>query len=91
MPPRVTEYPVVKGPIRAAKGHLGAFELTVDDFAQPTPPARGAELRSEQERRGRAGYRARPCGRHAAVAASDLREGYLRADPGDGPRCCARS
>src|SRR5215510_1528524 len=29
MPPPVTEYPVVKGLIRAAKGHLGAFELTV--------------------------------------------------------------
>ncbi len=42
MPPRVTEYPVVKGLIRAAKGHLGAFELTVDDFAQPTPSSRAA-------------------------------------------------
>src|SRR5262249_1138395 len=29
-PPRVTEYPVVKGQIRAARGHLGVFELTVD-------------------------------------------------------------
>ena len=28
-PPRATEFPVVKGTIRAAKGHLGAFELTV--------------------------------------------------------------
>src|SRR5262249_24208534 len=28
MPPRVTEYPVVKGSIRAAKGCLGAFDLT---------------------------------------------------------------
>ena len=27
MPPRITEFPVVKGTIRAAKGHLGAFEL----------------------------------------------------------------
>ena len=31
-PARVTEFPVVKGSIRAAKGRLGAFELTIDDF-----------------------------------------------------------
>ena len=41
-PPRVTEFPVVKGTIRAAKGHLGAFELTVDDYAAPQPSSRGA-------------------------------------------------
>src|SRR5207237_7996113 len=41
-PPRVTEFPVVKGTIRSAKGHLGAFELTVDDYAAPAPSSRGA-------------------------------------------------
>ncbi len=41
-PPRVTDFPVVKGLIRAAKGHLGAFELTVDSYAQPAPSSRGA-------------------------------------------------
>ncbi|HEY5215447.1 MAG TPA: 4Fe-4S ferredoxin, partial [Pseudolabrys sp.] len=41
-PTRVTEFPVVKGSIRAAKGHLGAFELTVDDYAVPHPSSRGA-------------------------------------------------
>ena len=41
-PPRVTDFPVVKGTIRSAKGHLGAFELTVDDYAQPAPSSRGA-------------------------------------------------
>ena len=40
-PPRVTDFPVVKGTIRAAKGHLGAFELTVDSYAQPAPSSRG--------------------------------------------------
>src|SRR5258707_10852134 len=41
-PPRVTDFPVVKGTIRAASGHLGAFELTVDDYAQAAPSSRGA-------------------------------------------------
>src|SRR5215470_17676215 len=41
-PPRVSEFPVVKGTIRSAKGHLGAFELVVDDYAQPAPSSRGA-------------------------------------------------
>src|SRR5882672_3926836 len=29
-PKRVTDFPVVKGIVRLAKGHLGAFELTID-------------------------------------------------------------
>jgi len=39
-PPRVTEFPVVKGTIRSAKGHLGAFELSIDDYAAPLPSSR---------------------------------------------------
>src|SRR5260370_36001201 len=31
IPPRVTAFPVVQGRIRSANGHLGAFELTIDD------------------------------------------------------------
>ena len=41
-PQRKTEFPVVQGTIRAAKGWLGAFELTVDDYAQPAPSSRAA-------------------------------------------------
>src|SRR5262249_43766726 len=40
-PRRVTDFPVVKGSIRSAKGYLGAFELTVDGYAQPAPSSRG--------------------------------------------------
>ena len=40
-PPRVTEFPVVQGAIRSAKGYLGAFELIVDGYAQPAPSSRG--------------------------------------------------
>jgi ferredoxin len=84
-PPRVTEFPVVRGSIRSAKGHLGAFELTVDDYAQPSPSSRGA-LAFGAARNGAVSN----CdlvldisGAAPLFTAADLRDGYLRADPGD--------
>jgi ferredoxin len=84
-PPRVTEYPVVKGLIRAAKGHLGAFELTVDDYAQPAPSSRGT-LTFGRARNGavsRCDLVLDLTGEAPLFTAADLRDGYLRADPGD--------
>ena len=91
-PPRVTDFPVVKGTIRSAKGHLGAFELTVDDYAAAgAVVARRARLRRGAQRRGVAlRPRARPLRRRAAVPGADLRDGYLRADPGDPAAVLAR-
>src|SRR6266850_4112992 len=40
-PPRITEFPVVKGKIRTATGHFGAFDVTIDEFAQPAAASRG--------------------------------------------------
>ena len=84
-PPRVTEFPVVKGTIRAAKGHLGAFELTVDDYAAPAPSSRGA-LTFGAARNGavsRCDIVLDLSGGAPLFPAHDLRDGYLRADPGD--------
>jgi ferredoxin len=84
-PPRVTDFPVVKGAIRAAKGHLGAFELTVDGYAQPAPSSRGA-LSFASPRDGavsRCDLVLDLSGEAALFTASDLRDGYLRADPED--------
>jgi ferredoxin len=85
-PPRVTEFPVVKGRIRSAKGYLGAFELTIDGYAQPVPSSRGA-LAFTAARDGAVSK----CdlvldisGGAPLFTAADLRDGYLRADPGDG-------
>ena len=85
MPPRVTDFPVVQGRIRSAKGHLGGFELTIDDYAQPSPSSRDALSFGP----GRAGAVSR-CdivldlsGGPPLFSAPDLRDGYLRADPGD--------
>ena len=41
-----------KGTIRAAKGHLGAFELTVDDYAAPRPPRAARWHSAGAQRRG---------------------------------------
>src|SRR5664280_604568 len=84
-PQRVTDFPVVKGNIRQAKGYLGAFELTVDDYAAPNPSSRG-ELTFGPARNGATSH----CdivvdlsGGAPLFPAADLRDGYLRADPGD--------
>jgi ferredoxin len=85
MPPRVTEFPVVKGTIRSAKGHLGAFELLIDDYAQPAPSSRGA-LNFGPPRNGassRCDIVLDLSGGAPLFTAPDLRDGYLRADPGD--------
>jgi hypothetical protein len=39
-PPRGTDFPVAQGRIRTATGHLGAFDVVVDAFAQPAPSSR---------------------------------------------------
>jgi ferredoxin len=85
MPPRVTDFPVLKGTIRAAKGHLGTFELTVDDFAQPKPSSR-AVLEFGAPRNGavsKCDLVIDVSGGTALFPAPELRSGYLRADPAD--------
>ena len=84
-PGRVNEFPIVKGTIRSAKGHLGAFEIVVDDFA---PPRRPRAARSRSGRRATARCRAATSSSISPASAPlfpapDLRDGYLRADPGD--------
>jgi len=84
-PPRQTRFPVVQGRIRAATGHMGAFVLTVDDYAVPSPSSR-AVLEFGATRSGaisRADLVVDLTGGQPLFAASDLRPGYLRADPRD--------
>lgn len=85
IPPRITEFPVVKGTIRSAKGHLGAYELVVDDYAAPAPSSRG-ELSFGSPRNGavsRCDLVIDLSGQPALFPSADLRDGYLRADPAD--------
>jgi ferredoxin len=85
VPHRVWDFPVMQGTIRNAQGHLGAFELVVDDFAAPAPSSRAA-LRFGAARNGAVSQ----CdivldlsGGDPLFPAHDLRDGYIRADPGD--------
>ena len=76
---------MVQGTIKSAKGHLGAFELVVDDYAAPAPSSRGA-LAFGAPRDGavsRCDLVLDLSGGAPLFTAADLRDGYLRADPGD--------
>lgn len=84
-PRPVDDFPVLKGDIRTAHGHLGAFELTIDGFALPSPSSREV-LRFGVSRDGAVSN----CdiildltGNPPLFPAPDLRAGYLRADPRD--------
>jgi len=85
VPPRASEFPIAKGKIRFAKGYLGAFEITVDEFAPPSltsldnltfgPSRDGAVSRCD--------IVIDLSGGPALFPGADLRDGYLRADPGN--------
>src|ERR1700722_12238810 len=82
-----SEFPVAKGTIRSAKGHLGAFEMAVDDFAQAAPSS-GDTLSFGPSRNGavsRCDVVLDLSGGIPLFPAADLRDGYLRADPGSPP------
>ncbi len=86
VPPRQTEYPIRQGRIRAAKGHLGAFEIAIDAFAAPSPSSR-AKLTFGRPQDGAVSHAdilLDLSGLPPPFTASDLREGYLRADPANG-------
>ncbi|OAS26615.1 4Fe-4S dicluster domain-containing protein [Methylobacterium platani] len=84
-PPRSSEVPVLKGTVRAATGHLGAFSLRVDDTALPLASSRRT-LEFGPSRDGATST----CdivvdltGGTPLFPAHELRSGYLRADPRD--------
>jgi ferredoxin len=81
-PPR-TNFPVAKGKVRNARGHLGAFTVTIDDFAEATPSSR-ERLTFGPSRDGaqsRCDIILDLTGGRAFFPAADLRDGYLRVDP----------
>src|SRR5262249_45762859 len=84
-PARVTVFPVAKGTIRTPTAHLGACELTVDDYALPAPSSRGALVfdRARDNATSRCDIMLDLSGGTPLFPAPDLRDGYLRADPGD--------
>jgi ferredoxin len=85
LPPSTTEFPLHKGVIRAASGHLGAFKLRVDRYAAPAPSSRArlnfAASRDDIELL--CDVLIDLSGGAPLFSSPDLRDGYLRADPGD--------
>ena len=84
-PPRTTDFPVAKGKVRNASGHFGAFEVVVDDFAQALPSSRGVLVfgPSRNHTRSSCDIILDLTGGTPFFPAADLRDGYLRADPGN--------
>jgi ferredoxin len=84
-PPRTADFPVAKGKVRNAKGYLGAFEVTVDNFALAAPSSRGALAfgPSRSNATSNCDIILDLSGGTAFFPAADLRDGYVRADPGD--------
>lgn len=82
-PPRALEFPIMRGTVRLARGHLGAFELTVDEVAAPLPSSRTRLVFGP----GRDGATSRADiiidlrGGTPLFPAHEVRDGYLRADP----------
>lgn len=84
-PPRVWDFPVMQGTIRNARGHFGAFELVVDDFAAAAPSSRD-HLRFAAPRDGAISHAEIVLdlsGGMPLFPAFELRDGYVRADPAD--------
>jgi ferredoxin len=85
LPGRVTEFPLLRGAIKSAKGYLGAFEVTVDGYAAPLPSSReslqfGA---ARDDVSSRWDVLIDLSGGAPLFPSADLRDGYLRADPRD--------
>jgi len=84
-PPLGCDFPVVRGAIRQARGHLGAFEVTVDGFAPALPSSRRV-LEFAEPRDGavsRCDLILDLSGGTPLFPAHGKRDGYLRADPRD--------
>lgn len=84
VPPRRSEFPIVQGRIVKAEGVLGGFTLTIDRFARALPSSRGtlAFAAAQDGATSQTDLLIDLTRDTPFFSASDLREGYLRADPG---------
>lgn len=83
--PRVMDVAVFKGRIAGASGHLGAFQIAIEDYAPAAPSSRGA-LAFEQD--GKSGTSACDLildlrGGAPLFPAPGKRDGYFNPDPGN--------
>jgi ferredoxin len=82
-PPRSADYPIAKGRITGIKGHLGSFDIVVDDFAEAAPSSRRALTFGPSRNNARSSCDiVLDLTGGPALIPGDMRDGYLRADPG---------
>ncbi|WP_340118268.1 4Fe-4S binding protein [Pelagibius sp. 7325] len=85
IPPQVMDVPVFKGTIVQAKGHLGGFGITVNDYAPATPSGRGALTfdAAKNNAFSECDLILDLTGGTPLFQAAEKRDGYFRPDPGD--------
>jgi ferredoxin len=85
IPPRVVDLPIFRGTITAARGHLGAFELEIDDYAPMTVSSRRtlAFDRPHDGVTSQCDLILDLSGGAALFPAHEKRDGYFRPDPGN--------
>jgi ferredoxin len=85
VPPRSNEFPILKGSVRNARGYLGQFELTIDDYASPAPSSRDRLIfgAPRNDAVSSCDIVLDLSGGQPLFPAHELRDGYLRADPRD--------
>ncbi len=83
MPPSLTDAPIFRGTVKAARGHLGAFELSLDGYAAARPSSR-RELAFETPTDGKrwtCSLILDLTGGAALFPAPEKRDGYFNPDP----------
>ena len=85
LPPRVIDVPVFKGTITEARGHLGAIEVTIDDYAAMAPSSRGGLAFGAAKNGAVSKYDLLfdLTGGAPLFPAPDKRDGYFNPDPGN--------
>jgi ferredoxin len=84
-PPPAAAFPIRRGRIVKAQGHLGAFDLIIDGYAAPAPSSRQT-LKFGKASNGAVSQTdilIDLSGGKPLFSGHDLRAGYLRADPAD--------
>lgn len=92
LPPDTVSVPIYKGRIRTASGHLGAFEIEVDDYAPMLPSSRGSIefLMPQNGAHSTCDLILDLSGAASLFPAGHRRDGYVRVDPND-PVAVARA
>jgi len=85
LPPRVMDVPVFTGRVTGGEGHLGQFQISVEDFSPASPSSKGALAFDGQPQKGtsEADLILDLRGGTLLFPAPEKRDGYFNPDPGN--------